>query len=437
MKLQLVVCTFVFLSFTSISLALPSAFDLRSVDGKNFVSAVKSQSGGTCWTHGTMAAIESNLMLTNQWQINEETGEPNLAEYHLDWWNGFNEHFNFDINPKKAGLTVHQGGDYRVAAAYLSRSGAVRDTDGQSYSSAPKFWTDTYHTYYVRDIEWFNAGTQNEKIDAIKQAIMEGGVIGTALDWSSSFYSSSKNTFYQPPTSNEDPNHAVAIVGWDDNKVTQAPQKGAWLVKNSWGSDWGNEGFFWISYYDKTSGHHPQMGAVSFKNVERLQYNKIYTLDYHGWRDTKLGVTEAFNAFTADGGPNGKETLRSVSFYTTTENVSYLISIYRTFEAGKLSGLVSLTEGGAHNSGFHTVDLDHPVELVQGEKFYVQVTLSHGGHAFDKTSNVPVLLGGGSRTIVESKAKAGESYYMNNGTWVDLTQDDKSANFCIKALTTY
>ena len=437
MKLSLVLSSCVLAHLSVTTFALPSAFDLRSVDGKSYVSSVKDQNGGTCWTHGTMAAIESNLLMTNTWSGTGETGEPNLAEYHLDWWNGFNRHFNKDIDPSKAGLTVHEGGDYRVAAAYLSRGGAVRDVDAQSYSSAPKFQADTYHTFYPRDIEWFNAGPNNESIHQVKTAIMEGGVIGTALDWSSSFYSSSKNTFYQPPSSNEDPNHAVAIIGWDDNKVTQASQKGAWLVKNSWGPGWGDDGYFWISYYDKTSGHHPQMGAVSFKNVERLAYDKIYTLDYHGWRDTKLGVTEAFNAFTSEGSPKGKETLKAVSFYTAADNVGYMVSVYRTFSNGELRDLVSMTDGNQGHSGFHTVNLEETVELNKGDKFYVQVILSHGGHAFDKTSNVPVLLGGGTRTIVESRANPGESYYLNNGTWVDLNQDDKTANFCIKALTSY
>jgi len=437
MKLYPVLIHSLLLGISTVSFSAPTSFDLRSVNGSNFVSPVKSQSGGTCWTHGTMAAIESNLIMTQQWQSNGESGAPNLAEYHLDWWNGFNEHFNADIEPKKAGLTVHEGGDYRVAAAYLSREGVVRDVDAQSFSSAPKFKSDTYHTYYVRDIEWLSAGDKNDNIDAIKEALMEGGVMGTALDWSSSFYSSSKNTFYQPPSSSEEPNHAVAIVGWDDQKVTQAPQKGAWLVKNSWGSNWGENGFFWISYFDKTSAHHPQMGAVSFKNVERLKYNKIYSHDYHGWRDTKKNVTEAFNAFTAEGGPKGKETLKSVGFYTADSNVSYLIFIYRTFQNGELKDMVSMADGEFKNSGYHTVDLGYDVELIKGDNFYVHVALSNGGHAFDRTSDVPVLLGGSSRTIVESTAKAGESYYLSQGKWVDLTQDEMSANFCIKALTNY
>lgn len=412
---------------------IPSQFDLRDVAGQNYVTGVRSQSGGTCWTHGAMAAMEGNLMITGEWSAAGESGEADLAEYHLDWWNGFNDHNNDDIDPPSgSGLEVHQGGDYRVTAAYLSRGeGAVRDIDAPSYDVAPDRWKTSYHQFAPRDIEWLTAGDDLSSINTIKEALMNNGVVGTCMDYNESFMDGNF-VFYQPASSTEDPNHAVAIVGWDDTKaVSGAPGPGAWIVKNSWGSAWGLDGYFWISYWDKHCGKHPEMGAVSFRGVAPPDWDHVYYHDYHGWRDTWMDGNHGLSAFVAQ----GDESLEKVGFFTTADDVDVTIRVWSSFSQNVPSGLLSSETISELHTGYHLLDLSTPVAVSPGDHFYIEMEVSAGGLAYDRTSEVPVLLGATSRTIVESSASPGESFVDAGSDFVDFTTVETTANLCIKALT--
>jgi hypothetical protein len=178
------------------------------------------------------------------------------------------------------------------------------------------------------------------------------------------------------------------------------------------------------------------MGAVSFIDVEPMQYDLIYYHDYHGWRDTKTDSDSAFNAFTAE----EHFDMEAISFFIDADEVNFEAKVYSDFSEGVLSGLEATVSGYFEHRGFHTVDLDQTVSIQEGEDFYVFLYLDKGGQAYDRTSDVPVLLGGASKTIVPSAANAGESWYFESNEWKDFydyddpSGFDNTGNFCIKAL---
>lgn len=427
----LLVTTIVFVLVFSLAADPPSYFDLRDVGGQNYVSSVKSQQGGTCWTHGAAASMESNMLMFGTWTGAGETGEPDLAEYHLDWWNGFNQHNNDDIGGASgSGLVVHEGGDYLVTSAYVSRGeGFVRDIDGQSFDIPPSRWEEDWHCYYAMDIQFLTMDNSLNGIDDIKQTIMDHGAIGTSFCVGPYWYG---YTHYQPLSDPTDPNHAVTIVGWDDNHyVSGLPDPGAWIVKNSWGAGWGYSGYFFISYYDRHSCRHPEMGAISFQGVQKMPYDRVYFHDYHGSRDTLSGVFEAFNAFEGVDG----ELLRGVSFYTSNDNVSYTAKIYDDYETGQLENELATKSGTIEWRGFHTIEFDAHVALEGNNDFYVYVYLSNGAHSYDRTSEVPVLLGADYRVSVPSTSSRYQGYYKVGSDWVDFFDYDPSGSLCLKGLS--
>ncbi len=408
----------------------PSSFDLRNVDGVNYVTSVRSQIGSTCWCFGTMGAFEGSMMMNGAWIAGGDIGKPNMAEYHLDWWNGFNKFNNDDIDPNTGdGLEVHFGGDYRVATAYFTRGdGAVRDVDGQSFDDPPPRWTEDFHVYYPRDVIWMTAEEDLSNINTIKYTIMEHGTVAMCMAYHASLISNFHH--YQPPGDEHPINHSITIVGWDDAEPTPAPLPGAWLVKNSWGSSWGFNGYFWVSYYDQAAAQHAEMGCVSFQGIELTPYDHTYYHDYHGWRDTLPDATEAFNAFVgAD-----RHRLQAVAFYTAEDEVDYTLKIYDRFEGGELLDELASQSGTIAQTGYHTIDLETPIYLFPDDMFYIYVQLSHGGLPYDCTGEVSEMMGATTRAIVTSTASPGESLYREGGTWLDLTDFNDSANFCIKGL---
>ncbi len=421
---------------------IPVSFDLRNVNGNNYVTSVKNQQGGNSWTFAVCASAESNLLINGNWTAAGETGEPDLAEYHIDWWNGFNKNNNDDAGgTNTSGFDVHSGGTFSMATAYLSRGeGFVRNIDGQSYDTPSDRYNPNYRYWYIPEIENYTIDNTLTGIDTLKAKIMQKGAAAAAICYDASFIDTNFNHF-QPASSNLAANHAVAIIGWDDNhSVPAAPENGAWLAKNCWGTSWGKGGYFWISYYDKYACKTYDTGAHFYAGADTLPYDIIYYHDYHGRQDVMTSADSIFNVFHA------KENVRlkSVSFFTETENENYTIKVFGGFDGTNLTHIKTATSGIILHKGFHTVNIPGDVPVNNGEKFYVMLSLSDSKFAYDRTSNISITYGGkSSKNLIESSAASGESYYSAAGQWIDFYDyNDPSGfkgtgNFCLKVSANY
>jgi beta-lactam-binding protein with PASTA domain len=253
----------------------------------------------------------------------------------------------------------------------------------------------------------------------------------TAFYWSSTYYNSTNYAYYYNGTSSGS-NHGVTIIGWDDNydrnkfKIVP-PGNGAFIAKNSWGSTWGQGGYFYLSYYDARVG----TNNMIFLAQATSSYKRVYQYDPLG-RVSNVGYstdTAWFaNVFTAV----ADEPLTAVSFYNSAINTDYQLWVYLNPSSGPInpSGPEATQSGNIPFVGYHVITLTSPINLTAGSKFSIVVKSHTPGYKYPVPWERP--LPGYSTTT----ANAGESYISNTGsTWTDATTLFANANVCIKGFT--
>jgi len=222
------------------------------------------------------------------------------------------------------------------------------------------------------------------------------------------------------------------VVGWDDNFAasnfsTAPPGNGAFLIKNSWGTGWGNSGYFWISYYDTCAARYD---SALFTGESLVDYSAVYQYD-------PLGATSALgygagvpawcaNMFTA----TTSQSLVAASTYFLANNTPYELYVYTGCSASApRSGTVVATKSGTIvNAGYHTIILDSPVALTNGQLFSIVFKLTTPGYCCPIPMERP--FSGYSSAAV---ASAGQSFYSYAGSsWTDLTSSYANTNACIK-----
>ena len=387
---------------------LPKRYDMREL-GR--VTPVRDQGlYGTCWAFASLAALETTL-----------TPQENLvfSPDHMSLCNSFS-------------LGQNEGGEYTMAIAYMaSWQGPVYESD-DPYGDGKT----NPNLKARKHLEEAQILAPKDYV-AIKEAIYKYGAVETSIytqmktanSWSG-YYNRERATYYynQEATCN----HDIIIVGWDDDfpkeYFTITPENdGAFICKNSWGTEFGEDGYFYVSYEDANIG---TTNVVYTKLGGADNFDHIYQSDLLGWRG-QLGYEkdEAYFANVYRAGED--EELAAVSFYATDVDTTYQVYVVPEFEdEDSLNDRKLVAEGSFEQAGYYTVRLDDAVKLKDNQKFAVVVHIQTPGSVHP----VAIEYNADSRTR-EFDITDGEGYISLYGNKWMSAEKNKDCNLCLKAFT--
>ncbi|MCL2108675.1 MAG: lectin like domain-containing protein [Oscillospiraceae bacterium] len=411
------------------------------------ISAVENQGpNGLCWAFAANAVVESNMMKNGM-------GTRNFSELHMGYAASFANGNSLKGSPMRSAPS--DGGNREISTSYFMRgagsvnlSGTVNETSDPygSYTNTAipntRALTTTGNrarTFDVQNVIYLSGDSKNDiSRAAIKQAVVDYGAVGASMFWNSSSsvsgsgsasFNSTTNAYYSASINNN--NHAVVIVGWDDNfastnfNTPRPTNNGAWLVKNSWGSNWGDNGLFWISYEDVNF----PLDTWVVDGVKPTNSNAtVYEYDFteinaaHGYATPTNYYSRAYTV-----GSNGEQ-LTQVKVGTLTSGLTISVDVITNFTSITSYNVSSFSSKGSKQTtypGYYTIDLNTPINLGNaGSRFAVIVRI--------QGTNDSSKLG---RVNTSATPQAGTTFFYNpnsGGSWVT----EPTFEYAVKAVTT-
>lgn len=192
-------------------------------------------------------------------------------------------------------------------------------------------------------------------------------------------------------------NHQVLLVGWDDDfEFAGTSKKGAWLIQNSWGTDYScyfcqkDQGYLYVPYDDPTLSDL----ELALPETDRFKYTTLETASGGAFSDY-LTFNTHFN-FVNRHRSSSNQFLRSVTFFNPVEDTRFSIRIYNSNSEliGEQTGRFG--QGGLEKGiGMRTIELDRLVLLPKDQSYYVEVSyfLEDGQEGVVITSQVDQFTG--------------------------------------------
>ena len=399
-----------------------SKFDPRE---KGYMTGVRDQESlGICWTFAGNATLESFLKLKGY-------GDFDLSEEHMRWWAKDNV-YGWNIGDT-------QGSTNETSIGYFTSwlgpklekdipyNGRVTRENGSkkpaNYDSASRL------PYNV-------TGVINVAADktSVKNAVLKYGAVMSGYYDDKKYLSTDSNSYYLNEKLGQ--NHAITIVGWDDNYsidkfngAAKPASKGAWLVKNSWGDYNSEHGYMWISYEDKNILSYTDNYSIT--EVKEDKGQKIYQHEYSMTASLADNTLTTANVFEF-----GKhEALQGVMFASDSIGAKYEIYLIpiNGNETLNYNNRILLKTGTVPYSGYITEEISNfPLATGKGA-----IAVRIDNRANNRKSKIAMEMNVKGYDMFRAKANIGQSYVLRGGTFIDLNKMSgyAPANLVIKGIT--
>jgi C1A family cysteine protease len=397
--------------------SLPGEFDWRDNGGVNYVTSVKNQgSCGSCYAFGTIGAFEAKLLI-------DGAGTFDLSENHAKEcnWREVNDYQSPGPGDYWGSC---DGGNARMIASLFSQTGTVTETCDPYEADDVECNESCPYEKTLLDWRYINGGVLPNP-EVLKQYLTNNGPIITSMDADSGQgFDGSYDGSYTFDYAGSGTNHCVLIVGWSDNlppvEGGTDPADG-WIVKNSWGTGWGDSGYFYITYGAANIGT-----SSSFVH-EWQDYDPdgaIWYYDDDGWSrsDGYFSKTAwGLARFTAD----RYTKVTRVEFWTTDATTDVDVYVYGGFDGVTLSNkLAEVLDNSYSEAGYHSVELSSPVRVNNGDEVVAVVKFTNDSYGFPIATD--------HHGVVET----GRTYMSLSGTvWVDLGLFPYSTDAAIRVRT--
>ena len=392
----------------------PAAFDWRD-QGK--VTPVRNQNPcGTCWVFGTTSVLESAVLLgeSTEYDFSEQSVALCVDRSWVYLYDG-------PTDPCQAGGNSLKASEVFIKKGAVLESCNPYDTDGLNCNgtctcdSCPP----------VKKVTGYRCVTDDQsQIALIKSAVYSRPVtMSFFCDPSGEYTDPTYGTIHDYYPCDEDANHLVSIVGWDDfvpHPDSDHSGTGAWLVKNSWGTEWGDSGYFWLAYDSSCMTQIAYLEYGDYDANETLYYwDEAGLLGAFGYGDTSAWMASVFTS-----GQDGN--LTHVDFWTTSNNAAYEIYVYDDFFDSQLASKT----GSCAEFGYYSIPLTTPVSVTNGQQFTVAVKMTTPGYDYPLPVEYQIA------DYCEPPIQTGVCFirHLDTHLWDDAAGD--GVNVCLRAKVT-